>query len=146
MENVYNFEVEGFHTYHIGELGVWVHNTNCDELFDIIADSGMSRQAFDKALSIWDTTGTKTLAETVIEHANKAGMHTGPEIAKYMRQSENIISQIRSKARGWKPGKWTNDVNMTTGEAFRTRVYKGPNNAFATVDNNGLLRSWRYNQ
>lgn len=27
MEPVYNFEVEGFHTYHIGELGVWVHNT-----------------------------------------------------------------------------------------------------------------------
>ena len=29
MESVYNFEVEGFHTYHIGELGVWVHNDNC---------------------------------------------------------------------------------------------------------------------
>jgi len=29
VENVYNFEVEGFHTYYIGELGVWVHNTNC---------------------------------------------------------------------------------------------------------------------
>ncbi|MGZ5029302.1 MAG: polymorphic toxin-type HINT domain-containing protein [Methylobacter sp.] len=26
---VYNFEVEDFHTYYVGELGVWVHNTNC---------------------------------------------------------------------------------------------------------------------
>jgi Hint domain/Pretoxin HINT domain len=26
---VYNFEVEGFHTYYVGEIGVWVHNTNC---------------------------------------------------------------------------------------------------------------------
>ena len=29
--SVYNFEVEDFHTYYIGELGVWVHNTDCAE-------------------------------------------------------------------------------------------------------------------
>ena len=29
LETVYNIEVEGFHTYHVGELGVWVHNANC---------------------------------------------------------------------------------------------------------------------
>lgn len=28
---VYNFEVEDSHTYYVGELGVWVHNTNCFE-------------------------------------------------------------------------------------------------------------------
>jgi hypothetical protein len=28
---VYNFEVEEFHTYYVGEVGVWVHNTNCQE-------------------------------------------------------------------------------------------------------------------
>lgn len=27
---VYNFTVEEFHTYYVGEEGVWVHNTNCD--------------------------------------------------------------------------------------------------------------------
>ncbi|MBP8191164.1 MAG: cadherin-like domain-containing protein [Aquabacterium sp.] len=26
---VYNFEVDEFHTYYVGEAGVWVHNTNC---------------------------------------------------------------------------------------------------------------------
>ena len=26
---VYNFQVEDFHTYHVGECGVWVHNKNC---------------------------------------------------------------------------------------------------------------------
>ena len=26
---VYNLEVEDFHTYYVGEHGVWVHNTNC---------------------------------------------------------------------------------------------------------------------
>lgn len=29
IEPVYNFSVEGWHTYHIGELGVWVHNDVC---------------------------------------------------------------------------------------------------------------------
>ena len=26
---VYNFEVDEFHTYHVGEIGVWVHNASC---------------------------------------------------------------------------------------------------------------------
>lgn len=26
---VYNFEVEDFHTYYVGEMGVWVHNADC---------------------------------------------------------------------------------------------------------------------
>ena len=26
---VYNFQVEDFHTYYVGECGVWVHNANC---------------------------------------------------------------------------------------------------------------------
>lgn len=31
-ETVYNFEVQEFHTYHIGEYGVWVHNADCCEI------------------------------------------------------------------------------------------------------------------
>ena len=29
LHRVYNFEVEDFHTYYVGETGVWVHNTDC---------------------------------------------------------------------------------------------------------------------
>jgi hypothetical protein len=29
VTTVHNFEVEEFHTYYVGETGVWVHNTNC---------------------------------------------------------------------------------------------------------------------
>ncbi|WP_419330183.1 DNA/RNA non-specific endonuclease [Acinetobacter sp. ULE_I037] len=32
LETVYNIEVDGFHTYHVGELGTWVHNANCCEI------------------------------------------------------------------------------------------------------------------
>jgi len=27
---VYNLEVDEFHTYYVGELGVWVHNDGCN--------------------------------------------------------------------------------------------------------------------
>ncbi len=29
VDQVFNFEVDGFHTYYVGQHGVWVHNTNC---------------------------------------------------------------------------------------------------------------------
>ena len=29
--NVYNFEVEDWHTYYVSDSGVWVHNTKCSE-------------------------------------------------------------------------------------------------------------------
>lgn len=29
LEMVYNIEVDGFHTYHVGRFGTWVHNANC---------------------------------------------------------------------------------------------------------------------
>lgn len=28
-QTVYNIEVEDYHTYYVGTMGVWVHNTNC---------------------------------------------------------------------------------------------------------------------
>ncbi|WP_080574683.1 polymorphic toxin-type HINT domain-containing protein [Moraxella catarrhalis] len=34
-ETVYNFEVQDFHTYHIGEYGVWVHNDGCCDLSNL---------------------------------------------------------------------------------------------------------------
>ena len=32
VETVYNIEVDGFHTYHVGTFGTWVHNANCCEI------------------------------------------------------------------------------------------------------------------
>ena len=34
---VYNFQVEDFHTYHVGNHGVLVHNANYDEAVDIVS-------------------------------------------------------------------------------------------------------------
>ena len=37
-ETVYNFEVQDFSTYHIGEIGIWVHNARCCDLVPIIVN------------------------------------------------------------------------------------------------------------
>ncbi|WP_218004022.1 polymorphic toxin-type HINT domain-containing protein, partial [Psychrobacter phenylpyruvicus] len=36
-DTVYNFEVDEFHTYHIGEFDVWVHNA-CVKRFSNLSD------------------------------------------------------------------------------------------------------------
>ncbi|MBR0573024.1 DUF637 domain-containing protein [Pasteurella atlantica] len=34
-DTVYNFEVQEFHTYHIGEIGLWVHNADCCKITEV---------------------------------------------------------------------------------------------------------------
>ena len=36
-DTVYNIEVDDFHTYHVGKVGVWVHNADCCGVFNILA-------------------------------------------------------------------------------------------------------------
>ncbi len=38
LETVYNIKVEDFSTYHIGYLGVWVHNANCCDFVNTYGD------------------------------------------------------------------------------------------------------------
>lgn len=38
LETVYNIKVEDFSTYHIGHLGVWVHNANCCDFVNTYGD------------------------------------------------------------------------------------------------------------
>ncbi|QND84809.1 RHS repeat/ LysM domain-containing protein [Chromobacterium vaccinii] len=42
-QHVYNFEVDGFHTYYVGKSGVWVHNTNCAEKVPSSRSTGLDR-------------------------------------------------------------------------------------------------------
>ncbi len=49
-ETVYNLEVEDFHTYYVGELGVWVHNMNCDTntaIADVSRKAEIEKAGFD---------------------------------------------------------------------------------------------------
>jgi filamentous hemagglutinin len=45
IEPVWNFSVEGWHTYHVGELGVWVHN-------ECVINFRTNEQARNRALEL----------------------------------------------------------------------------------------------
>jgi len=38
LRKVYNFEVEDFHTYHVGTLGAWVRNGDCQDSFERVKE------------------------------------------------------------------------------------------------------------
>ena len=50
-DTVYNFEVEEFHTYHIGEFGTWVHNANCavDNMSSFFSDFDFGKRIQSKS-------------------------------------------------------------------------------------------------
>ena len=64
---VYNFQVEDFHTYFVGENGVWVHNSNCKLIKN---DDG----AYDAELSYKEdcTPGQRAEADAKCKALSKA--------------------------------------------------------------------------
>ncbi len=44
---VYNLEVDDFHTYYVGELGAWVHNTTCER----VQQANLPTQSRGKAIA-----------------------------------------------------------------------------------------------
>ena len=64
---VYNFQVDEFHNYHVGENGVWVHNSNCKLIKN---DDG----AYDAELSYKEdwTPGQRAEADAKCKALSKA--------------------------------------------------------------------------
>ncbi|MBP6109566.1 MAG: hypothetical protein KA484_06870 [Rhodocyclaceae bacterium] len=53
-QTVYNIEVEDFHTYYVGELGVWVHNTNCGGAGDAGIKQNVTLQNLIPTVQVYD--------------------------------------------------------------------------------------------
>ncbi len=82
---VYNFTVDEFHTYHIGEFGVWVHN---DCLLDKVDD-----------LWAWGSAKQNPLAN-VTKHFDKHKREVGAtDIEQYMRKAEAFKQNLRGAKR-----------------------------------------------
>ena len=64
---MYNFQVDEFHNYHVGENGVWVHNSNCKLIKN---DDG----AYDAELSYKEdwTPGQRAEADAKCKALSKA--------------------------------------------------------------------------
>ena len=52
---VYNIEVEDYHTYFVGETGVWVHNANCDGVKLFKTGANPSKELLPEGIQIYAT-------------------------------------------------------------------------------------------
>ena len=68
-QNIYNFEVEEFHTYYVGELGVWVHNTNCGSPKGTMASMNMQLNNEDQSTAAGGAAAQGLAIGTEIEAA-----------------------------------------------------------------------------
>ncbi|ULJ59719.1 hemagglutinin repeat-containing protein [Wielerella bovis] len=64
-ETVYNFEVEDYVTYHIGEFGVWVHNQCCEVALATLESFVETGRRGTGKLHRIDEDGLKQLIETI---------------------------------------------------------------------------------
>lgn len=92
-ETVYNFEVQDFHTYHIGEYGVWVHNADCCGV-GIVYDNIRPTQDFVAGTSIPKSFELTTSSGIFWVHPN-ATKHMVENITRKGMdpQTQNIRSQ-----------------------------------------------------
>ncbi|WP_296517797.1 DUF637 domain-containing protein [Acinetobacter oleivorans] len=73
LDTVYNIEVKDYHTYHVGKLGVWVHNSNCCDLiyqnivketkYGVISNRKLDKNAIDLDLSVVTRGQVKQIAK-----------------------------------------------------------------------------------
>lgn len=69
---VYNFTVADYHTYYVTDLGIWVHNTECD-------------------LSKWNKGSFDDAGSSAEYHFKKHGKEVGAEdLAQYVRKAEEF--------------------------------------------------------
>nr|WP_238437694.1 polymorphic toxin-type HINT domain-containing protein [Paenibacillus polymyxa] len=82
---VYNFTVDDFHTYFVSDLGIWVHNINCNP-FDLTNSN----------LSKWNKGSFDSVGDSAISHFKKHGTEVGAEdVAQYIRKAEGFAQNLR---------------------------------------------------
>ena len=85
-ETVYNIEVAEFHTYHVGQIGVWVHNDNCGQKRLRSSSEGedanprpMERQRLDtEVVAFRRNTRSNTTIDRATDLANRATVDSAP--------------------------------------------------------------------
>ena len=90
LERTYNFEVEGYHTYFVGEVGAWVHNV-CRGVYEFVANSGRIYvgQSANVAVRLRFHRWTGRLpVESSVSFTPVAGGRTARRIAEQTRMNE----------------------------------------------------------
>jgi hypothetical protein len=81
-ETVYNFEVEDFHTYFVGDLAAWVHNTCWDDIAQHVLERGRFAGQAPQQVARY----LKSFAESATPTATQAG-------ARIWRRGAEILIQ-----------------------------------------------------
>jgi RHS repeat-associated protein len=116
-KNVYNFEVEGFHTYFVSELGFLVHNT-CDA--DLITNSTTPNHwgSEDNIILLW-----RAVLAPELEQINKTNMfqtkHPGYGEVKYFSDSPESAASYAKQAYE----AWPNDGSYTIVETAIPKTF-----------------------
>ncbi|WP_346962660.1 DNA/RNA non-specific endonuclease [Moraxella catarrhalis] len=82
-DTVYNFEVQEFHTYHIGKYGVWVHNAECCDV--IQGNAGSKRQ--------WGT----NLNKQTLNPNTRYEVNNGTHIHTYHTDGQGRVNKVEGQ-------------------------------------------------
>ncbi|ANB92140.1 hypothetical protein MOVS_09330 [Moraxella ovis] len=125
-DTVYNFEVQDFHTYHIGEYGVWVHNADCCEVNQVVDKT--------KTLSPASTTPSGRISGKLMD------THGGlVEKRKLSPQQQKMVDEIMKGDKGGeKTEKLTSSILKDSGykELAGAKYHGGSNKGFDHVIQN----------
>ena len=108
---VYNLEVEDFHTYYVGEHGVWVHNTNCAGLnfemtgtpspgasFGLTAE--MSAKPFLTRAELNEFLTKNNIKSGVFlvraDAKSQAGLIAEKDLAKWLQHEEGVAGRLKT--------------------------------------------------
>ncbi len=92
LETVYNIEVDELHTYHVGELGVWVHNADC-------CNTNRIEEILPKVKS-WEVARNNTISQV-----GNLGMDAKPVVGRLevsAGYNQVIGRQTADSKRGWR--------------------------------------------
>ena len=79
-DTVYNIEVDDFHTYHVGRLGVWVHNADCCG----VSVGSWGKGSYDDSMA------------SLQARFNKHGAEVGAvNVEQYLRKAEAFKQNLR---------------------------------------------------
>ncbi|WP_189493953.1 polymorphic toxin-type HINT domain-containing protein, partial [Formosimonas limnophila] len=117
---VYNIEIEDYHTYHVGEIGVWVHNANCCSVYT----STNPVTGATQYVGI-----TNNLARREAEHLASKGIRIDPLLQNLSRSDARAVEQalIEINGLGKNGGILINKINSIsrTNPSYAAQLQRG---------------------
>ena len=95
---VYNFQVEDLHTYHVGENGIWVHNSECGGRYaDLKKTSDSSKEqvhhmSADSSSPLSKSNGV-AIKMDIVDHKRTASFDRKPGSDAYRKTQAKLIKE-----------------------------------------------------